>query len=97
MIVDIIKLYEVFISASIFIGAVFLLYSDRFLVVHRQFLVLIALGSGLSILVQAILFFYWPDGLQIAHLIFILLISVGLYSLISTNNNNYLSPSRYHK
>lgn len=86
MIVETFELYEGLIGLGILAGIAFILYSDRFLVVHRGFLLLIAAGTGLSITAQIVFLFYWPSGLQVAHLLFILSIAAGLYSLVAARH-----------
>lgn len=86
MIVETFELYEGLIGLAILAGIAFILHSDRFLVVHRGFLLLIAAGTGLSITAQIAFLFYWPSGLQVAHLVFILSIAAGLYSLVATRH-----------
>jgi hypothetical protein len=84
MIVEAFELYEMIVGLGIFAGTTFVLYSDRFLVVHRGFLQLIALGAGGSLLLQGAFLVYWPTGIQVAHLVFILSLVAGLYSLLAT-------------
>lgn len=83
MIVEMFELYEGLIGLGILAGIAFLLHSDRILVVHRGFLLLIAAGTGLSIVAKVAFLFYWPGGLQVTHLLFILSVAAGSYSLVA--------------
>lgn len=86
MIVEAFELYEGLIGLGILAGIAFILHSDRFLVVHRGFLIVIAAGTGLSITAQIAFLFYWPSRIQVAHLLFIFSIAAGLYSLVATRH-----------
>jgi hypothetical protein len=94
MIVETFELYEGLIGLGILAGIAFILHSDRFLVVHRGFLLLIAVGTGLSITAQMAFLFYWPSGLQVAHLLFIVSLAAGLYSLIAVRHKTLPSIKR---
>ncbi|MDS0243971.1 MULTISPECIES: hypothetical protein [unclassified Haloferax] len=94
MIVDMFELYEGLVGLGILAGIAFVLHSDRFLVIHRGFLLIIAAGTGLSITAQLAFLFYWPSGLQVAHLLFILSIAAGLYSLIAARHETLPSIKR---
>jgi hypothetical protein len=98
MIVETFELYEGLVGLGILAGIALILHSDRFLVVHRGFLVLIALGTGLSIMAKVAFLFYWPSGLQMAHLLFIGSLVAGLYSLLATRHEmlpTINGPSRF--
>lgn len=94
MIVETFKLYEGLVGFGILAGIIFILYSDRFLVVHRGFLLTIAAGAGLSIMAQMALLFYWPSRLELAHFLFILSVAAGLYSLVAARYENLPSIKR---
>lgn len=83
MIVEMLALYEAIVEFGVVAGILFLLYSGNFVVIHRRFLGIIALGSGLTGVSQILFLIYWPVGIQLAHLIFILFLTRGLYSLIT--------------
>ncbi|UHQ99235.1 hypothetical protein HYG81_25680 (plasmid) [Natrinema zhouii] len=82
MIIGLIELYEVVIGVGVVMGITFLLYSGDFVVIHRQFLRLIALGSGITVISKITFLVYWPAGIQITHLLFMLFLTAGLYSLV---------------
>jgi len=83
MIVEMLALYEAIVGFGVVAGVLFLLYSDNFVVIHRRFLGIIALGSGLTGVSQVAFLIYWPAGIQLAHLLFILFLTISLYSLIA--------------
>lgn len=83
MIVEMLALYEGLVGIGVVAGILFLLYSEDFVVIHRRFLGIIALGSGFAGISQILFLIYWPTGIQFAHLVFILSITAGLYSLIT--------------
>lgn len=82
MIVDAMVLYEGVIGIGVAGGILFLLYSDDFVVIHRRFLAIIGVGAGATVLSQFVFLLYWPAGVSISHLIFILSVVGGLYSLL---------------
>lgn len=94
MIVGVFELYEGLVGLGILAGIAFVLHSDRFLVVHREFLLLIAAGTGLSIVAKVAFLFYWPSGLQMTHLLFILSVAAGLYSLVAARHETLPSIKR---
>ena len=87
MIVEVFELYEVFVGMIVLAGIAFIFHSDRFLVVHPKFLIQIAVGTGLAITAQVVFLFYWPAGLQLAHLLFVSFMAAAVFSLID---------ARYH-
>ncbi|MFC4987353.1 hypothetical protein [Saliphagus infecundisoli] len=82
MIIGLIELYEVVIGMGVVAGVAFLLYSGDFVVVHRRFMGLIALGTGITVVSKVIFLMYWPAGIQLTHLVFMLFLTASLYSLI---------------
>ena len=94
MIVDMFELYEGLVGLGILAGIAFILHSDRFLVVHRGFLLLIAAGTVLTITAQVAFLFYWPSGLQLAHFLFIFSLAAGLYSLVAARHRTLPSIKR---
>lgn len=83
MIVDVFSLYVALSGIGAVAGILFLLYSGDFVVIHRRFLEIIALGSGITGISQMVFLIYWPTGVQVAHLVFILFVTAGLYSLVT--------------
>lgn len=82
MIIRLVELYEIVVGIGAVAGITFLLYSGDFVVVHRRFLELIALGTGITVASKMIFLVYWPAGIQITHLVFMLFLTTGLYSLV---------------
>lgn len=89
MLVLLLEIYEGVLGVGVIAGIAFLLYSGNFVVIHRQFLGLIAIGTGITVVSQLVLSFYWPEGIHwsaailFAHFMFILFIVAGLYSLFT--------------
>lgn len=89
MIIELLELYEGVVGVGVIVGIAFLLYSGGFVVIHRRFLGLVAIGTGITTISRLIFSFYWPAGIHwstvilFAHLVFILFIVAGLYSLIT--------------
>lgn len=94
MIVEVFELYEVFVGMVVLAGITFILYSDRFLVVYPRFLIQIAIGTGLAITTQVVFLFYWPAGLQLAHLLFASFIAAAVFSLVDARYRWSLSLRR---
>lgn len=88
MIFGLFAFYEGFVALGIIAGIAFIFYSDRFLVIHREFLLMIAAGAGISIFAQVGYLFSWPSGLQMAHLVFIISIVIGLLFLINSRKRS---------
>lgn len=82
MIVDAMVLYEGVIDVGVVSGILFLLYSGDFVVVHRRFLAILGVGAGATALGQFVFLLYWPAGVSISHLVFILFVVIGLASLL---------------
>lgn len=82
MIIEIFKLYEVVIGIGVTIAIIYLLYSEDFIIVHKGFLIFLAIGSSVSSVSKLIILFYWPEAIHFSHFLFLLFISAGLYSLI---------------
>lgn len=82
MIVDAMVLYEGVIGIGVVSAILFLLYSDDFVVIHRRFLTIIGVGVGATVLSQFVFLLYWPAGVSISHLVFILSVVISLYSLL---------------
>lgn len=83
MIVEMLAVYEGLVGVGVVVGILFLLYSGDFVVIHRRFLEILALGSGITAISQVVFLVYWPTGIQFAHLVFILFLTIGLYSFIT--------------
>jgi hypothetical protein len=89
--------FEGIVGVGVIVGIAFLLYSGDFVVIHRRFLGLIAIGSGITTATRLVFMYYSPAGIHwsvailFAHLLFILFIVAGLYSLIS------MYPSRENR
>lgn len=81
------EFYEQMLIVSILAGITYLFHSDDFFLVHRPFLQFIAVGAGLTIAVEFVLFFFWTTYLEPAHVLFILFIAVALYSLVAPDHN----------
>lgn len=94
MTVGVFELYEGVVSIGILAEIAFVLYSDRFLVVHQEFLLLIAVGIGLSITAHVVFLVYWPNGLHVADLLFLLALALGLYSLVADQRDTLPSLPR---
>ena len=89
MILEFLELYKGVLGVGVIAGIAFLLYSGNFVVIHRQFLGLVAIGTGIATVSQLFFLVYWPTGIHwsaailFAHLAFILFIVAGLYSLMT--------------
>jgi hypothetical protein len=89
MILGLIELYKGILGVGVIAGIAFLLYSNDFVVIHRRFLGLVAIGTGTTIVSRLLFIVYWPKGshwstaILFAHLVFILFIVAGLYSLVT--------------
>lgn len=94
MIVETMALYEGVVGVGVVVGILFLLYSGDFVVIHRRFLGIIALGSGITAISQVVFLVYWPTGIQFAHLLFILIVTIGLYSFITGYSTHDDGPFR---
>ena len=83
------EVYEGVLGVGVIMGIAFLLYSGDFVVIHRRFLGLVAIGTGITTVSRLIFVFYWPPSIHwsvailFAHLVFILFIVAGLYSLVT--------------
>ena len=89
MIMDLLELYEGVLGVGVILGIAFLLYSGDFVVIHRRFFELVAIGTGITTVSQLIFLVYWPTDIHwstailFAHFVFMLFIVAGLYSLVT--------------
>ncbi|WP_254546971.1 hypothetical protein [Halomarina pelagica] len=83
MIVEAFALYEAMLGIVATAGTLYLLYSGDFVVVHRRFLEIVAAGTGVAVLGQLAFLLYWPPGVQFAHLVLLLSLTLALYSLVT--------------
>jgi hypothetical protein len=89
MILELLELYEGILGVGVIAGIAFLLYSGDFVVIHRRFLWLVAIGTGITTISRLVFLSYWSTGIHwstailFAHLVFILFIVAGFYSLVT--------------
>lgn len=89
MILQLLAIYKSILGIGVISGIAFLLYSSSFVVIHRHFLGLVAMGMVITTIIHLIFLLsppmgsHWSTVILFAHLVLILCVAAGLYSLIT--------------